>query len=158
MQLGFDLLLRIFRQRNRMLLLDDSQHRGSADSGGSLAVYERVEEDAIAGEHIDVCTIVERFAIDERAVAIEDDMEHRDDRGVTEGRSMTLVSTHTRNLARDLARVLDLRDALVAQPSQCDVTPLEAQSECCHYCSQRGLYAQTLPKIATFILTAPTRG
>ena len=107
MQLRFDLLLRIFRQRNCMLLLDDSQHCGSADPGGSLAVYERVEENAIAGKHIDVCTIVERFAVDERAVAIEDDIEHRDYRGVTEGRSMTSVST----LTRDLARVLDLRDA-----------------------------------------------
>jgi hypothetical protein len=78
MQFGFNLLLRILRQRDCMLLLDDSQHCGSADSGRSLAMYEGVEENTITGENVDIRAIVERFAVNQRAIAVEDDIEHRD--------------------------------------------------------------------------------
>ena len=76
LQFAFNLLLDIRGQRDATLFLDDSQHCGAADACGAASMLERIDRDSVASQKSDISAVVEGFAIDKSAVAIERDTEH----------------------------------------------------------------------------------
>ena len=53
---------------------------------------EGIDEYAMPGEYVDICSIVERLAVDQGAVAIENDIEHCSSFDVIKRSSMTFAS------------------------------------------------------------------